>query len=963
VARNLGTLTVDLVLKLGGFEQGANRAARQLSAFERDVRATAARIQTGFARFSAALGAIGVGVSLGAVISELKEAAKEAIDFGDAIEKAMAATGVGAEALQELAFAAKQTDVDFQTLTTSLFRMQKAISEAASGNNKALIQTFNELGLSIKELQQLDAADQFEAIAGALAQFKDEGDRAALGADIFGKGVQTLLPLLAQGADGVREFREQAHELGVVLTEEQVKALAETDQAIKQLSAAYDGLTRASTAAIAPKLTDFFRGLTGVITDQADEVLTLSDRFKILFEVLKAGPIVGAFTFFRETGEQMEEAAKETENFADGLSELAITASRLRVPRLTVGGGGSNELKSAKAAVDNFIESLERQQATLGATAAEAQRYAVLHGEIAEALKKLGPAADGLRTKLLNLIDVGEQQAATKAIEDQIKALRDEAAQVGLTEEQLFEYQLRQAAIEGQLGKTADEQARLTAELRQAWQDMRAAVDQAAIVEAVGELDRELLELMGDTTAAAVAEITERFKKIREAAEAEIARGGPRAAQAQEVLVKIKARIDLEEFRAKAEQFRKEVEEIREEFGRREQTIQLRIETGVISDTGGRREIIKTHQEEAKALEAVIAKYPEMREEIEKVIPVIEDLKTTTNEFVKIAADAFETEFADAIADAALGMKSLEDAFRDMLSNMAESIARWASEQIASMLRDKLLEILTGVGDGMEGGILGALGGAFGGGDGLEEIAVTAQRIPTAAAETTAATAAATAMSTAITTAGATAATAITTAGTATATAIGAGGTTAATAIGTASAAMATAITTAGTAAAAAIRAASATSGLPIPGLAEGGLIVGPGTATSDSIPAWLSAGEFVVKAQAVQRPGVQQLLERINDGGGMFRGFAEGGAVERPVFIAPKYADGGLVKAMPAAGHMALVPSCEAAERPEVNIRNINAFDTSVIRDYLLSASGEEVLLNFVQRNGTRVRAATVGG
>jgi hypothetical protein len=59
----------------------------------------------------------------------------------------------------------------------------------------------------------------------------------------------------------------------------------------------------------------------------------------------------------------------------------------------------------------------------------------------------------------------------------------------------------------------------------------------------------------------------------------------------------------------------------------------------------------------------------------------------------------------------------------------------------------------------------------------------------------------------------------------------------------------------------------------------------------------------------------------------------------------------------------MALVPSREAAERPEVNIRNINAFDTSVIRDYLLSASGEEVLLNFVQRNGTRVRAATVGG
>ncbi len=47
---------------------------------------------------------------------------------------------------------------------------------------------------------------------------------------------------------------------------------------------------------------------------------------------------------------------------------------------------------------------------------------------------------------------------------------------------------------------------------------------------------------------------------------------------------------------------------------------------------------------------------------------------------------------------------------------------------------------------------------------------------------------------------------------------------------------------------------------------AAGGHITGPGTDTSDSIPSWLSDGEFVVKAAAVKKYGLAT-LERINNG------------------------------------------------------------------------------------------------
>jgi hypothetical protein len=69
---------------------------------------------------------------------------------------------------------------------------------------------------------------------------------------------------------------------------------------------------------------------------------------------------------------------------------------------------------------------------------------------------------------------------------------------------------------------------------------------------------------------------------------------------------------------------------------------------------------------------------------------------------------------------------------------------------------------------------------------------------------------------------------------------------------------------------------------------ADGGLIRGPGTSTSDSIPARLSNGEFVINAKAVRSVG-PAFLAAINSG--RFEGahakvhrFAEGGLVGLPI-------------------------------------------------------------------------------
>jgi hypothetical protein len=63
---------------------------------------------------------------------------------------------------------------------------------------------------------------------------------------------------------------------------------------------------------------------------------------------------------------------------------------------------------------------------------------------------------------------------------------------------------------------------------------------------------------------------------------------------------------------------------------------------------------------------------------------------------------------------------------------------------------------------------------------------------------------------------------------------------------------------------------------------AAGGIVYGPGTTTSDSIPAWLSNGEYVIKAAAVARYG-KSFFDSVNT-----MRFAQGGYVSRMTPQAP---------------------------------------------------------------------------
>ncbi|WP_419574311.1 tape measure protein, partial [Phascolarctobacterium succinatutens] len=147
-----------------------------------------------------------------------------------------------------------------------------------------------------------------------------------------------------------------------------------------------------------------------------------------------------------------------------------------------------------------------------------------------------------------------------------------------------------------------------------------------------------------------------------------------------------------------------------------------------------------------------------------------------------------------------------------------------------------------------------------------------------------------------------------------------------------------TALATAATSASIALSAMSASSGFGFGLFAKGGVvkaagggsIVGAGTGTSDSIPAMLSNGEYVLTAATVNRLGLP-FLDKLNAGD--FPGYAEGGLV-RPNL----YAGAGVSTAKSS-------DSQSLAEKTINIIMNISTMDAQSFQEFLERNGGREAI------------------
>jgi len=173
--------------------------------------------------------------------------AKSTANAGDAAAKSAQRAGVGVKAWQEWAHVASMSDLSAEEMQRSLRKVSDQSIKAATGGKEASL-WFRRAGISVRdanghlksnELLMMEVADSVKALTDA-GQTQKALD---LAEGILGKGYGAkLLPMLNSGAAGIREMREEAHELGLVLGENATENSEAFNNALARARGALRGL-------------------------------------------------------------------------------------------------------------------------------------------------------------------------------------------------------------------------------------------------------------------------------------------------------------------------------------------------------------------------------------------------------------------------------------------------------------------------------------------------------------------------------------------------------------------------------------------------------------------------------------------------------------------------------------------------------------------------------------------------
>lgn len=230
----------------------------------------------------------------------LIETTRETSAYADEVLTMSSTTGLSTETLQELNYASELLDVNVETITGSMTKMEKSMGSAADkifnmetkqaelnrqlkdGKISAddyetkmedLLESsatgYDKLGISIYDANHnlRDSEEVFWETIDALGQMEDGTEKDLLAMELLGKSAKELNPLIEAGSDGFQKLADEAHETGYVMSDETLDAFGAFDDQMVRLNNATDNAKHSLGGVLLPLLGD----LAGDGTDLLNE--------------------------------------------------------------------------------------------------------------------------------------------------------------------------------------------------------------------------------------------------------------------------------------------------------------------------------------------------------------------------------------------------------------------------------------------------------------------------------------------------------------------------------------------------------------------------------------------------------------------------------------------------------------------------------------------------------------------
>lgn len=306
MAKSLGVLTLDLVARVGGFEQGLDKASRAAKKKSSEISGAMSAISKSVA-----------GVVAGSLVSTTA-LVKSQIDFADSVSKASKIVGMSVEDLSALNYQADLSGVSFEQLTGGMTKLSRIVDDAFNGI-AAGADVFDKLGISVANADGTlrSNGDLLADLADKLAGMADGAQKTALAQDLFGESGAKLIPLLNGGRAEMAKYRAEAEAFGQVLdTRAAAQAEAFNDN-LTRLQKVVSGTGNELAASLLPQLVeltdivsspDFQQGLKSGVTLLADIALVTADVAAGFAELVDdAGDLIKMFAGSTSELEVLEE--------------------------------------------------------------------------------------------------------------------------------------------------------------------------------------------------------------------------------------------------------------------------------------------------------------------------------------------------------------------------------------------------------------------------------------------------------------------------------------------------------------------------------------------------------------------------------------------------------------------------------------------------------------------------------
>lgn len=294
-----------LAVIIGANDSQFNKKMKQVEqAFNRHAASFKKTGETLTKAFTGPLAA--VGGSFLAMAASAGRAADRLLDLQDI-------TGMSAKKLQEFQHVATVAGVNTEAVSNAVENLTRRLKGLDSEGAKSS-ETLARLGIKTHDAAGniRNAGEITEDALYRLASMQNATERNTIAAELFGNSWKDLAPILGMGVHGIEQLREEAHKLGLVMTNEELLNANKLRASLDVLGRQFNGLKNKIGAELAPVIDSTLipliqENLIPALSTAAKYVAELAYKFNNLSErsqniilattafVVALGPLMMAF--------------------------------------------------------------------------------------------------------------------------------------------------------------------------------------------------------------------------------------------------------------------------------------------------------------------------------------------------------------------------------------------------------------------------------------------------------------------------------------------------------------------------------------------------------------------------------------------------------------------------------------------------------------------------------------------